>query len=536
MYKVYCDGLLLYHSKLENLKIFGPSLELELNKTGSFEFTIYQGHPYYSRIQKLKSIITVFQDDFMVFRGRILDEEIGWHNEKTVTCEGELAFLLDSIQRPYDFTGGVSEFLGTLLTSHNDQVEAEKRFTLGNVTVTDPNDYIVRSDIGYVTTWDVINQKLLEMLGGFLSVRHEGGMNYLDYLAESTLLAPQKITFGKNLLDLKRSRKGADIATAVIPLGAKQKDAEDKETEERLTIASVNNGLDYLVDETAKAQFGFIVKTAIFDDVTLPENLMTKGQAKLNDLVNQVETLELSAADLATVDKTVTSFHLGAKVRVTSDPHGLNQLFTVDKLSIKLLDPAENKLTLGKAIPAFSEAVKGISDGQAEIITAIEKSAQKASEAVYNVEQNLLSSIQVSAENIMSTVKEDYYLKDETDSLISSVSTAIEQTKDSVEIQFNQFSADLEATAAGADAEFEEIRKYIRFVDGKILLGEVGNELELQISNDRISFLQDGAEVAYFSNRKLYVTDTQILHSLQLGNFAFMPRANGNLSFKKVGG
>ena len=84
------------------------------------------------------------------------------------------------------------------------------------------------------------------------------------------------------------------------------------------------------------------------------------------------------------------------------------------------------------------------------------------------------------------------------------------------------------------DAEFEEIRKYIRFVDGMILLGEVGNELELQISNDRISFLQDGAEVAYFSNRKLYVTDTQILHSLQLGNFAFMPRDNGNLSFKKI--
>ena len=92
----------------------------------------------------------------------------------------------------------------------------------------------------------------------------------------------------------------------------------------------------------------------------------------------------------------------------------------------------------------------------------------------------------------------------------------------------------VEAVATGTDAEFEEIRKYIRFVDGQILLGEVGNELELQIANDRISFLQDGAEVAYFSNRKLYVTDTQILHSLQLGSFAFMPRANGNLSFKKV--
>ena len=168
------------------------------------------------------------------------------------------------------------------------------------------------------------------------------------------------------------------------------------------------------------------------------------------------------------------------------------------------------------------------------MIETVEKTAQKASEAVYNVEQNLLASIQTEAGNIKSTVSESYYLKEDTDALISSVSTEIEQTKNSVEIQFTQFTADIEAVANGTDAEFEEIRKYIRFVDGKILLGEVGNELELQIANDRISFLQDGAEVAYFSNRKLYVTDTQILHSLQLGNFAFMPRANGNISFKKV--
>ena len=102
-------------------------------------------------------------------------------------------------------------------------------------------------------------------------------------------------------------------------------------------------------------------------------------------------------------------------------------------------------------------------------------------------------------------------------------------------MQFTEFNADVADLQAGNDAEFELIRKYIRFVDGSILLGEEGNQLELQISNDRISFMQSGAEVAYFSNNKLYVTDAQFLNSLQLGNFAFMPRANGNLSFKKVG-
>lgn len=534
MYRVYCDGLLLYHSKLENLMIVNPSLELEVNKTGSFTFAVYPDHPYYGLIRKLKSIITVFQDDYLLFRGRVLDEEIGWHNERKVSCEGELAFLLDSIQRPYDFTGSITDFLSMLIDIHNAQTDVDKNFTLGNVTVTDPNDLIVRSDIDYVTTWDVIQKKLLDLLGGYIIVRHEDGMHYLDYLSSINVLSPQKIKFGQNLLGLKRVHKGEDIATVIIPLGAKLKDDEGKDTDVRLTISGVNGGVDFVQDSDAIAQFGTIVKTVIFDDVTDPENLKTKGNAYLANSVKLPETIELTAADLAATGQDVASFHVATMVDAESVPHGLNQRFLVSKLSLKLHDPGANKMTLGKSIAAFSEAVKGVTDAQSVILQTSAESVKRASETVYNVEQNLMASMQVTADNIQSSVAENYYLKDETDALVSSVSTTIEQTKDSFEIQFNQFSQDIASVAAGADAEFEEIRKFIRFVDGKILLGEVGNELELEIANDRISFLQDGAEVAYFSNRKLYITDAQILHSLQIGNFAYMPRTNGNTSFKKL--
>ena len=526
MYKVYCDGFLIYHSKLESSQIFNPSIELELNKTGSFEFTIYSDHPYYNLIKKLKSIVTVYQDDYPIFSGRVLDDEIGWYNEKHIVCEGDFAFLIDSVLRPFSFTGTVAEFVAYVISLHNAQVDENKRFTVGSVTVSGD---ITHDVTDYTTTKETLEKVLLEPYNGYFVTRFENGVRYLDYLAEINLLSPQKIQFGKNLMDLKRIRKGADIATVIIPLGAKVEG-----TEARLTIESVNGGADFVQDSDAIAQFGTIVKTVVFDDVTDAETLKLKGQAQLAESVNQWETIELTAADLATVDKEFTSFHLGTQVDVLSNPHGINQRFVVSKLSIKLLNPAANKLTLGKVVESFSTAVQGISDAQRVILQEVNKTAQKASETIYNIEQNLLASIQTEADNIKSTVAESYYLKEDTDALISSVSTEIEQTKNSVEIQFTQFSADIEAVANGTDAEFEEIRKYIRFVDGKILLGEVGNELELQIANDRISFLQDGAEVAYFSNRKLYVTDTQILHSLQLGNFAFMPRANGNISFKKV--
>lgn len=531
MYKVYCDNYLLYHSKLENLQIFNPSLELELNKTGSFNFAIYSDHPYYSFIKKLKSIITVYQDDYLLFRGRVLDDEIGWYNQKQITCEGELAFLLDSIQRPFSYTGTVEDCLVILVENHNAQVEAEKRFEVGTVTVQGSLSLDITD---YPTTFDTLQKSLVEAFGGYLYIRHVDGISYIDYLAEINLLSPQSIEFGKNLMDLKRIRKGGEIYTGIIPLGEKLKDAEGQDTTERLTIKEVNNYVDYIFDEAAKAQYGLIVKPVIFEDITDATALLTAGKAYLPEVVNAWESIELTAADMATVNKNILSFHLGTQVNVTSKPHGLNQRFLVSKQSLKLLDPAANKLVLGKSIKAFSDAVKGISDGQGLILQEVNKTAQTASEAVYNVERNLLASIQTAEDNIKSTVAESYYLKEDTDALISSVSTEIEQTNNSFNIEFTSFRADIESIVTNTDAEFEEIKKYIRFVDGKILLGEVGNELELQIANDRISFLQDGAEVAYFSNRKLYVTDTQIMHSLQLGNFAFMPRANGNISFKKI--
>lgn len=374
-YKVYCDGSLLYHSKLENLKIISPSVEMEANKTGSFKFTVPVDHPYYGLIHKLKSIITVYQDDYLLFRGRVLDDEIGWHNEKAVSCEGEMAFLLDSIMRPYDFSGSIAEYLALLLNSHNGQVDEQKRFALGNVTVTDANDYIVRSNIDYTDTWTELNNKLLNNLGGYLQIRHEDGVHYLDYLQDFTLLAPQTITFGKNLLDLKRISKGADIATAVIPLGAKLKDEEGNDTDQRLTIVAVNDGSDTIVDDGAKAQYGLIVKTVIFDDVTEASNLLNKGKAHLAQLVNLPETIELTAADLATLGEKITSFHVGTKVRVNSKPHGIDQLFTVSKLSINLFDPASNKLTLGGVVDTFTSKTS-------QTITHIPKDGRDGQDAV----------------------------------------------------------------------------------------------------------------------------------------------------------
>lgn len=529
MYRVYCDSFLLYDDALEGYKIFKPELELELNKIGKFEFTIYNNHPHFDSLRRLKSIITVYQDDYLLFRGRILNDEQGFYNEKQVFCEGELAFFVDSIQRPYDFTGTPAEFFAQLIANHNAQVEESRRFILGNVTVTDANG-ISRSDSEYLNTWESINKKLIETHGGFLWVRHEPDGNYIDYLAELDFLAPQAVEFGKNLLDLKRETKGEEIATAIIPLGAKAEGGEA-----RLTIADINNGVDYVHNQEAVERYGWIFRVQVWDNITEPGNLLKMANEALVEHVQMLYSIELSAADLATVDKSIESFHLGTQVQVTTNPHSINQRFLVTKLSIKFSDPAENKLTLGESVYTLTEqTVRGQVAAENRALEIVSDLEDKILTDLLETETKLSAQILATSESITSTVMEEVYLKEDTDALIEGVSTQVKQTAEDVEIRFTEFSQDIEAVAAGTDAQFEEISKYIRFVEGNIVLGEEGNALTLRIENDRISFLDAGLEVAYFSNNKLYVTDAEFLHSLQLGNFAFIPRDNGNLSFKKL--
>ena len=70
----------------------------------------------------------------------------------------------------------------------------------------------------------------------------------------------------------------------------------------------------------------------------------------------------------------------------------------------------------------------------------------------------------------------------------------------------------------------------------KISSQDPSMQLSMLLSEQKLSFYQGTDEVAYFSNNKLYVTDAEILDRLQLGNFAFIPRSNGNLSFRYLGG
>ncbi|CZQ83366.1 Hypothetical protein TFLO_383 [Trichococcus flocculiformis] len=531
VYTVYCDGKLLFDPRVDELAIFDKKIALEVNKTGSFDFKIYPSHPMYDLIKPLKSSIEVYQDAYMVFRGRVLGDKLDFNNAKDVICEGDLAFLNDGIIRPYTYSGSVSGFLTYILNEYNAQVEVAKRFVLGNVTVTDPNDYITRSSITASSAWDVVNDKLIKLLGGYIRTRRSGGINYLDYLEDSTMQSLQEIELGENLLDLNKEIKGQDIVTALIPYGAKL----GNDTDERLTIAAVNGGIDYVFNQEAVDAYGWIFDTKTWDDVTIGSNLLTKAAAELASRINLNVSLDVSAIDLSMTDDQIDKLRFFEYVKINSPAHQLNEFMLVQKLTIDMDKPQNNKLALGTNYATFSESQLNTEKAIENVSNNLSETNTKTQNYVTDQVTTLNSNIEQSASAIRMDVSETYTSKSELEQYKLDVSTTFTQTNDSFRFDFGTLEQFITDLGGETSASFTEIRKFIQFLDGDIILGEVGNPLKLKIENDRIAFVLNGLEVAYWSDSNFYITEARILTSIRIGNYAFIPRSNGNLSFKWVG-
>ena len=103
MYRVLCDGKVLHDIRDPDYHVLSPKISLELNKTGNLDFGMLSTHPHVNDVNKLKSKIEVYADDELLFSGRSLTNEQDFKNTGQISCEGELAFLLDSVQRAHDY-------------------------------------------------------------------------------------------------------------------------------------------------------------------------------------------------------------------------------------------------------------------------------------------------------------------------------------------------------------------------------------------------------------------------------------------------
>lgn len=362
MYRVYCNDSPLYDLRDEDLVLISPIVKIGENTAGSFEFSILPKHPHYEEVNELTSVITAYDGDEEIFCGRVVEITKDLYNRKKVICEGELAYFNDSIQRPAKYQGlTVRGYLETLVNIHNQQVKnqgIDKTFKVGAVTVQDNNDYVYKYT-NWESTLEVIKTDLLNTYGGYLRIRKENGVRYIDYLADYPNTNTQVIEFGSNLLDFTHDMVASDIVTAVIPLGARLEDVTEVEgLDAYLTIKDVNGGVDYVYSQEAVKSYGWIFKTVKWDDVHVADNLLRKGKEYLSDIQFAQITLTVSAVDLHMLHVDMERIKVLDEIRVTSSPNGLDRFFPVSEMTIYLDKPSNNKLTLGTSYSKNSLSTK----------------------------------------------------------------------------------------------------------------------------------------------------------------------------------
>lgn len=360
MYSIRVDGNLIYAPPVVNdgYIAYNGTVKKELNKVDSCEFTIPTTGVGYDLIKKHTSVVTVYDNDEKIFHGRCLNWSKDFYNQRKFYCEGELGYLNDSILRPYAFSaemGGQPDTPGNIfryyIERHNEVVDAKKRFVVGDIS-TMQSENIVRESSQYPTTLTELQEKLLENYGGYVVPRYVGDSIYLDYKSVSGTDNGQIIQFGKNLLDLEEFVDAGDVRTVLIPIGGTVEG-----TDEPLTIKSVNDGLDYLESATAIALFGRIEECETWSDIHSADMLKTTGQAKLNQLVKEAITLNLSAIDLSMLDVDADRIRVGQYNRVLSVPHGIDDYFQCSRMVLNLSDPKRNEYTFGNPRPTLTDSI-----------------------------------------------------------------------------------------------------------------------------------------------------------------------------------
>lgn len=163
----------------------------------------------------------------------------------------------------------------------------------------------------------------------------------------------------------------------------------------------------------------------------------------------------------------------------------------------------------------FSVEVGEINDGLSDLETNVTNTANRVSDT-----ESKLNDTNSNLENLIGRT------------------TKLEQDNQSWTFEFNNIYEDLTALnnkTNETDKTTKEIKDYIKFVDGNIILEGTDSKCSVVISKEKISFYTDGNESAFISNNELYITDNTVLNKQTIGKWEIKPDSEGNLNTRWIG-
>lgn len=355
-----------------------------LNTIHEFSFAVPFTHPLYNKMVPFKSIVEVVNlyDGKVEFVGRVLTST----NEMTtdgfaqkVVCEDFLSYLHDSAQWFQKLPNqGATPYLTEILRVANGEVEDYKRINLGACTVNSRTDKPWRY-LGYESTWDCVRERIINNIGGYLTIYERNTRLYVDWTAQIGETKKSPLQIGKNIKSASRALDFDGLATQIMPIGADiQKDHPDEDqspdvTREQLTIWHVNNNSAFLEDKELVKEFGVIRKAVIWTEIDNPKVLLARGKQYLKNQKIALAKWTISAVERYLIDNRYDKFEIGNKHPIINAPlSGIETLQILEK-KIDILNSQSVELTIGS---------------QSQSLAAYQLQLQEAENSIERVKQN----------------------------------------------------------------------------------------------------------------------------------------------------
>ena len=157
--------------------------------------------------------------------------------------------------------------------------------------------------------------------------------------------------------------------------------------------------------------------------------------------------------------------------------------------------------------------------------------------------QNTKAELLEEDKKIKASVEEQKKYTDGKVTPLETRTSTLEQAARDLTLTFNTEVSDLKERTENNENDLSSYQKVFAFTENGLQISEQRDKIQtpsvLQIDNGKISFIVDGQEASYWSgeNSLFYVGDIVVglNKKAQFGNFAWIPRSNGNLSFRWVG-
>ena len=362
MYRIYCNGNILHHPMTRNVAESAILVE-ELNTQGSLDIVLGPD----ADTVKILSPVTVFDDDGLVWRGRILSIDGGANLTRNVHCEGALGLLNDCVVPPFGFRGNPSDLFTAFMGYASDV-----GLTKGTMSVTDPNNYVYRANSEPMSVWDALMEKLVNTpLGGYITLTGADltVVNYVsDFLKNGNPdTCGQVVRFGKNIIEFAQSMTADGLITAMHGYGAQYDESSQSHEDEPIPAGQTGFGTwngnrlhGYATNSSAVAKFGTIVGFNTWDDITQSANLANAMNRYLTDNINaHVASVEVKAADLSLIDGSIEKIKVGKYVRCIYEPTDFDELLLCIRKDTDLIDVKNTQITLGRRAATLSGMVGG---------------------------------------------------------------------------------------------------------------------------------------------------------------------------------